>query len=365
MKKFRLPLIAFTSVALLVAGCKKAAKDVESQAPVEVSQSKSNAPIPAGQTVVLPTPGEGIRAKSSSIMAVTALNDPDAAYVAATTLINISALTNFTNYASVTDGNQTVTFAAPLNKRGPVPSGWATWASPPNAETANPHVLFSSANTLSLTLSKKSNIFGFELEPNTFAAFTYNVDFYNGLTLVGSVSRSVNGSAGSRLFAAQTQDLPFDNVQISIASGSSGGFAIGQIRYNDIQIVDFDIKPAGCNNPFNVNSKGVLPTAVLGTATFNVNTIDVSTLQLNGVPALRSSLEDVGTPVANRVNDCDCNPAGADGNTDLTIKFDSEAIAASLGLVADGDQVVLTLTGSLLDGTPLQGKDCIVVIKKK
>src|SRR2546428_1197424 len=44
-------------------------------------------------------------------------------------------------------------------------------------------------------------------------------------------------------------------------------------------------------NPINVGARGVLPVAVLGTATFDVTTIDPASVRLQGVPAVRSSLE--------------------------------------------------------------------------
>ncbi|NIO09054.1 MAG: hypothetical protein GTO40_13970 [Deltaproteobacteria bacterium] len=57
---------------------------------------------------------------------------------------------------------------------------------------------------------------------------------------------------------------------------------------------------------------------------------------------------------------------------DLTLKFDGpelvQAIETSLGRpVEDGEVLILTLTGNLLeefDGTPIVGED-VVVIKKK
>ena len=55
---------------------------------------------------------------------------------------------------------------------------------------------------------------------------------------------------------------------------------------------------------------------------------------------------------------------GADGFDDLSLKFDTQAIVAALGVVYDGEQKVLTLTGNLNDGTPIKGKDCVVIISK-
>ena len=125
-----------------------------------------------------------------------------------------------------------------------------------------------------------------------------------------------------------------------------------------------DIKPGSCPNPLNTKSKGVLPAAVLGTANLDVKDIDVASILLEGIPPLRSAIEDVSTPVANAEDECDCTTDGADGFDDLTLKFDTQAIVAALGSVSDGQQVVLTLTGNLLDGTEIEGQDCALIRKK-
>jgi len=136
--------------------------------------------------------------------------------------------------------------------------------------------------------------------------------------------------------------------------------------------IDLDIKPESCPNPFNVNKKGVLSAAILGTAGLNVSDIDVSTLQLEGVSPLRSSLDDVATPYGGAISDPrdenECTTEGADGFDDLTLKFDAESIAAALGPglgTADGYVRVLELTGNLNDGTAIVGVDVVRIIKKK
>lgn len=129
--------------------------------------------------------------------------------------------------------------------------------------------------------------------------------------------------------------------------------------------VDFDIKPTSCPNPLNVKANGVLPVAILGSLNFDVNDIDLTTLQLEGVPALRSDIEDVTGPVSDSEDDCECTTDGPDGFEDLTIKFDNRAIASALGVVIDGEQVQLNITGALKDGTPISGIDCVLIIQKK
>ena len=129
--------------------------------------------------------------------------------------------------------------------------------------------------------------------------------------------------------------------------------------------VPIDIKPQSCPNPLNVNKKGVLPVAILGTASFDVTEVDPSTVMLEGVAPLRWDLEDVATPFYNGIEDCtDCHELGSDGYLDLTLKFDAQEVIAALGLVDDGDCLVLKLTWELFDGTPLEGEDVVLILKK-
>lgn len=129
--------------------------------------------------------------------------------------------------------------------------------------------------------------------------------------------------------------------------------------------VDFDIKPQSCPNPLNTKSKGVLPTAILGTDDFDVAEVDAATLQLEGVAPLRWYLEDVSRPMDPGSEVCECNEDTADGYMDLTLKFDNQEMVAALGAVSDGDVLVLTLTGMLLDGTAIEGQDCVAIIHKQ
>ena len=126
--------------------------------------------------------------------------------------------------------------------------------------------------------------------------------------------------------------------------------------------VDLDIKPGTCPNSCNLKAKGVLPAAILGTADFDVSTIDPATVQLEGVSPLRWHWKDVGTPLDGEP--CDCYELEGDGYVDLTLKFDPEEIMAALGPVSDGDEIVLTLTGQLVDGVPIEGQDCIVILDR-
>lgn len=132
-------------------------------------------------------------------------------------------------------------------------------------------------------------------------------------------------------------------------------------------LVPVDIKPTSCPNPLNTGSRGVLPAALLGTSDFDVLTIDPTTVTLEGVSALRFSYEDVATPYGEGdcLLDClDCHREAADGELDLTVKFDRQEIVEALGDYEDGECRVLQLQALTLDGTVVNGGD-IVWIKAK
>ncbi len=148
------------------------------------------------------------------------------------------------------------------------------------------------------------------------------------------------------------------------ASVGPGQFALGFSQPASAVTVPVDIKPGGCPNPVNVGSKGVLPFAILGTASFDVTTIDPATVTLAGVAPLRWSLEDVGTPyepLVRRIDAYQCSALGPDGYLDMTFKFDTQGIAAALGDVHDKEVRTLQVSGRLRDGTEIQGEDVVVI----
>jgi probable HAF family extracellular repeat protein len=122
--------------------------------------------------------------------------------------------------------------------------------------------------------------------------------------------------------------------------------------------ITIDIKPKHCPNLLHVKDKGVLPVAILGTADLDVTDIDITSLKINEVVSpIKSTLKNVAAPP----NTCDCSTTSADALVDLTLKFDTQAIVATLGVVSNGEEITLILTGKLLDGTAIEGVDCVVI----
>lgn len=169
----------------------------------------------------------GFAAALPAQAAFVSITNPDAAYLASTTKIALPG--SGPDVTSITDGTLTVGFSDSMAQRQ-VPGGWGTWSSPPNSESATPAVLRNlDISSLTLALSQDVTTFGLELESNAFGAFDFTAQFFDGLTEIGSITRSVNGNAGARLFAG-TSDIAFDRVVISVAGTT--GFALAQVRYD-------------------------------------------------------------------------------------------------------------------------------------
>jgi hypothetical protein len=132
-----------------------------------------------------------------------------------------------------------------------------------------------------------------------------------------------------------------------------------------IEPVSIDIKPNSCPNPLNIDPNGILTVAVHGASAFDISTIDTASVRLEGVAPIRSSVEDIVTPVLNPQSDCECNSDGPDGFDDLVLKFRESDVGDALGELQHGDVVELLLTGNLIDGTPIEGYDCIVGVGNK
>ena len=73
------------------------------------------------------------------------------------------------------------------------------------------------------------------------------------------------------------------------------GFLMLAIGIASAQVID--IKPGSCPNALNIDSMGILTVAVLGTEDFDATTVDPASIRLQGVAPIRSSVEDLASPV--------------------------------------------------------------------
>jgi hypothetical protein len=167
--------------------------------------------------------------ESRLLLSFTAIATPVAAYTGETTNLASLIPANGTPVTVLSNGTEALTFSSAVSA-GTVPGTWTTWNSPAAVESATPRTLEDTgATALTISLSNPASVFGFEMEPSTFGVFTLTATFKDGGTTVGTISQSVNGSAGALLFAAST-DQEFTSVVISAPVGA-GGFALAQPRY--------------------------------------------------------------------------------------------------------------------------------------
>ncbi len=110
--------------------------------------------------------------------------------------------------------------------------------------------------------------------------------------------------------------------------------------------VTIDIKPGSEPNCVNNNDQGVIPVAVLGSATFDAAQIDPATVQLEGM----------AVKVAGKGVLADIEDVNGDGHPDLVVK------------IQDGDRnfstgsTIATITGTMINGTPFHGSDSICIV---
>jgi len=129
-------------------------------------------------------------------------------------------------------------------------------------------------------------------------------------------------------------------------AGRGSAYAIGYATAAPPVIeVEIDIKPGSDPNCINLDSNGVIPVAILGSATFDAADVDPSTVTLEGA-AVRlkgksgnyGSLEDVNN----------------DGYPDLVVHIVDFSVSSGA--------TTATLTGELFDGTPIEGSDSICIV---
>ncbi len=126
-----------------------------------------------------------------------------------------------------------------------------------------------------------------------------------------------------------------------------GGWDACVVKFELSVEIDIDIKPGSDPNCFNINGHGVVPVAINGSAEFDVYDIDVGTLLFGG---LQVRIRGNKGPL------CSIEDWNDDGHLDMVCHFEDEP-----GNWTEGDSTA-TLTGSLLDGTAIEGTDSICIV---
>ena len=221
-------------------------------------------------------------------------------------------------------------------------------------------------------------LFVLELDPNNNLTLLGTFDYSTSMNTTREIGFDVDGNLYATQFgsdidvildAASLGSLANDVSTDWYTSGTFASFSGLDVAQCLIEL-PLDIKPGSCPNPFNRNSNGVLPVALV-----NRTDVDLSTVQLSradgaggsvaplaGPPGPNSVVEDVATPFDGEL--CGCHDLGGDGIDDLSMKFRTSAVVEALDLdnLSPGTVVELVLSGSLLDGTQFNASDCVMIV---
>lgn len=136
--------------------------------------------------------------------------------------------------------------------------------------------------------------------------------------------------------------LTADEIAAMYEAGSAG-----KCKSMSIQ-VEIDIKPGSDPNCFNNDGHGVIPVAILGSASFDVRDVDPASVQLEGVAV---SARGKSNKLLAHYED-----TNGDGFEDLIVQIEDAD-----GAFASGSGTA-TLFGSLFDATPIEGSDEICIV---
>jgi hypothetical protein len=267
------------------------------------------------------------------------------------------------------------TFAVRLNG----PSTDAGKGSVDDLISANLHVHFVNAdecqdNVASVLLSSSEELWirqgtdeyavSVPIRLNTYNQLAFRADLPNRVVRLFIDGRQVlklpfTGSDGCPLKAPFWMGVNPELVSYTPAN-TPAGFDAGAYaaffdthRMTAYRLVTIDIRPGSRDNPINPRAWGVLPAAVLGSASLDVRQIDPASVRLDlppggeGIRPIRWAIEDIASPFP-------------DGNPDLVLKFDNKAVARLLKSAPAGTRIAVQITGNLMpafDALPFLGED--------
>ena len=161
------------------------------------------------------------------------------------------------------------------------------------------------------------------------------------------VGVTFSGTAFSVNFGGVWNQTGFD--EITLGSAIPGAAVLGSPEE-----IDIDIKPGGGLNSINPNSKGLIPVAILGSATFDVTTVDVTTLEFG--PDGASPAHDLTDPLVYADHLQDVN---SDGFTDLVSHYRTQDTG-----IAKGNTEACLTGGKTTGDVAIWGCDAIRTVGK-
>jgi subtilisin family serine protease len=181
----------------------------------------------------------------------------------------------------------------------------------------------------------------------------YSIDWGTGTPTTGSTNTQAGPITASRRFCAVGNHTIALSVRDKDNATGSDDMRLTVEAFG----VGIEIKPKGDRNPVNLRQQGLLPVAILSTATFDARRVDPASILLGdeGGP---------GTPVAQQQNGryhARFEDVNGDGRRDLVVMFDVPTMVASGSLTISSTELVLRAL--LEDGcTGLRGAAPVVVV---
>ncbi len=175
--------------------------------------------------------------------------------------------------------------------------------------------------------------------------------------IIMGVGAAANGSAavntdGTVTYTPNAGFAGQDEFSYVISDGKGGASTAEVFIVTNPKNVLIDIKPGGNPNNINLGSNGVVPIAILSTASFDATTVDPATVSMAGA----------GVAVRGKANRylASNQDVNADGRLDLVLQVETENLDPSQ--LQNG---YATVVGTTLAGVPIIGTDSIILVPPK
>ena len=250
------------------------------------------------------------------------------------------------SHAYADDGSYTVTLTVGDGDETGVAMTSAVIANVAPTTDAGPDVSIPSGETLSFS--------GTFTDPGVLdAPWSWTIDWGVPPPTAGSTSSMTDPIVASRRYCAVGPHV------LTLAVTDKDGDTGSDTRTVTVTAIGvlLDVTPGGTPNSVSLGSRGVLPVALLASATFDPRQVDPSTIRLGDEAG-------ADTPVAARANGtlhATVEDVNGDGRPDLLLKFEVPALVANGDLVAGTTQLVLRAV--LADAcTSVRGVDAVRIV---